>query len=194
MRRYELALVADPTIPEEQHDRLITAFEELIAGRSGKVLKVDRWGRRKLAYRIKGQSEGNYTFLLFDGETGLLQELERRIRLSENWLRHSTVRAEHEKPPTEEELEALQEAREEQIRRAKEREERERQAREQAEAEGAEAAAAEEAEGEQTEAAPPSGAEAPASGEPAEEEPERKPTAAEEPAEAGEQRTEEDES
>jgi small subunit ribosomal protein S6 len=194
MRRYELALVADPTIPEEQHDRLITAFEELIAGRSGKVLKVDRWGRRKLAYRIKGQSEGNYTFLLFDGETGLLQELERRIRLSENWLRHSTVRAEHEKPPTEEELEALQEAREEQIRRAKEREERERQAREQAEAEGAEAAAAEEAEGEQTEAAPPSGAEAPASEEPAEEEPERKPTAAEEPAEAGEQRTEEDES
>jgi small subunit ribosomal protein S6 len=195
MRRYELALVADPTIPEEQHDRLITAFEELITGRSGKVLKVDRWGRRKLAYRIKGQTEGNYTFLLFDGETGLLQELERRIRLSENWLRYSTVRADHEKPPTEEELEALQEARQEQIRRAKEREERERQAREQAEAEGAETgeAEAEQAEGDETEAAP-AGAEAPAPEEGAEEEPERKPTAAEEPVEAGEQRSEEDES
>lgn len=145
MRRYELALVADPTIPEEQHDKLITALEEMIAGKSGKVLKVDRWGRRKLAYKIKGQTEGNYTFLLFDGEPSLLNELERRLRLSENWLRFSTVRADHEKAPTEEELEALREAREDHIRRAKEREERERQAREEAEAAGAAGADAEEA-------------------------------------------------
>jgi small subunit ribosomal protein S6 len=187
MRRYELALVADPTIPEEQHDRLISAFEELISERSGKVLKVDRWGRRKLAYRIKGQSEGNYTFLLFDGETTLLQELERRIRLSENWLRYSTVRADHEKPPSQEELDALQEAREEQIRRAKEREERERQAREQAEAEAAaEPAESEDEDSEKTEA--PSG-EADS-----EEEPERKPVAETEPSEGGGEPSEEDES
>lgn len=165
MRRYELALVGDPTIPEEQYDKLITAFEELIADRSGRVQKVDRWGRRKLAYRIRSHSEGNYTFILFDGEPALVAELTRRIRLSENWLRHSSVRADHETPPTEEELEALQEARQEQIRRAKEREERERLAREEAEAaaargeegessdEGGESAGPDPSEGEATEAA-----------------------------------------
>lgn len=136
MRRYELALVADPTIPEEEHDRLITAFEQTIAERSGNVLKVDRWGRRKLAYKINGQSEGNYTFILFDADSPVVSELSRRIRLSESWLRHSVVRADHEKPPTSEELEALAEARQEQIRRAKEREERERLAREEAAARG----------------------------------------------------------
>ena len=192
MRRYELALVADPTIPEEQHDRLITALEESIAERSGKVLKVDRWGRRKLAYKIKGQTEGNYTFLLFDGEPGLLSDLERRLRLSENWLRFSTVRADHEKPPTAEELEALQEARQDHIRRAKEREERERLAREQAEAgiePGEEGEAPEEEAGEAQAPAPEEKAPE-SSGEDEEKAHKEQPVATE----GGEQPSEEDES
>jgi small subunit ribosomal protein S6 len=195
MRRYELALVADPTIPEEQHDRLITALEESIAEKSGKVLKVDRWGRRKLAYKIKGQTEGNYTFLLFDGEPRLLSELERRLRLSENWLRFSTVRADHEKPPTAEELEALQEARQDQIRRAKEREERERLAREQAEAgiepgEEGEAPEEEAGEGGESEAAAPEEESPETSGEDEETTHKEQPVATE----GGEQPSEEDES
>ncbi len=122
MRRYEMVFVADPTIPEANHDRLITAFEELIAEEGGVVHKVDRWGRRKLAYPIKKHKEGNYTVMLFDAEPALEKELLRRMKLSDNWLRFLSVRADEQAPPSDEEKDALVEARKEYLRRAAERE------------------------------------------------------------------------
>ncbi|MDQ7006926.1 MAG: 30S ribosomal protein S6 [Acidobacteriota bacterium] len=121
MRRYEMVLVADPTIPEDAHDRLITGFETMISEGQGVVHKVDRWGRRKLAYPIRKHLEGNYTVLLFDAPPELEREMVRRIKLSDHWLRFFTVRADHQQPPTEEEKQALVEARREHLRRAAER-------------------------------------------------------------------------
>ncbi len=121
MRRYEMVLVADPTIPEDAHDRLITGFETMISEGQGVVHKVDRWGRRKLAYPIRKQQEGNYTVLLFDAPPELEREMVRRIKLSDHWLRFFTVRADDQQPPTEEEKQALVEARREHLRRAAER-------------------------------------------------------------------------
>lgn len=125
MRRYELALVASCEIPEPEHDKLITAFEELIAERGGVVHKVDRWGRRKLAYPINKLTEGNYTFILFDAEPEVERELLRRLRLSDRFLRYLVVRADHERVPTDEEKEALAQQRAEILRKAEERAQRE---------------------------------------------------------------------
>lgn len=122
MRRYEMVLVADPTIPEAEHDRLLTTFEEFVGAQGGAVHKVDRWGRRKLAYPIKKHTEGNYTVLLFDGSVELEKEMLRRIKLSDQWLRHLSVRADEQALPTDEEKQALVEARSEYLRRAAERE------------------------------------------------------------------------
>lgn len=122
MRRYEMVLVADPTIPEAEHDRLLTTFEEFVGAQGGAVHKVDRWGRRKLAYPIKKHTEGNYTVLLFDGSVELEKEMLRRIKLSDQWLRYLSVRADEQALPTEEEKQALIEARSEYLRRAAERE------------------------------------------------------------------------
>lgn len=121
MRRYEMGLVVSPTVPENEHDRLITSLETLISDRGGQVLKVDRWGRRKLAYPIRKFTEGNMTFLLFDAEADVEQEIVRRIKLSDHFLRHLSVRADHEKPPTDEEKVALEEQRKEILRKAEER-------------------------------------------------------------------------
>jgi len=121
MRRYEMVLVAAPTVPEEDHDQQITAFEQLIAERGGSVLKVDRWGRRKLAYPIAKLQEGNYTLILYDAEPEVEKEFIRRLKLSDRFLRFLSVRADHEKPPTAEEKLALEEARREHLRRAAER-------------------------------------------------------------------------
>lgn len=121
MRRYEMALVATPTLSEDEHDKRITAFETMIADMGGNVLKVDRWGRRKLAYPIAKQTEGNYTFLLFDAEPDVEKEFLRRLHLSEDFLRYQSVRADHEKPPTDEEKEALAAQRAEIIKKAAER-------------------------------------------------------------------------
>lgn len=121
-RRYEVVLVADPTIPEPSHDEQVTQVEKLISDRGGVVHKVDRWGRMKLAYPIKGRTEGNYTLLLFDGEPDVEKELLRRLKLSDAFIRFLAVRADHEQPPTADELESLAEKRGEHLRKAAERE------------------------------------------------------------------------
>jgi len=121
MRRYEMVLVADPTIPEEKHDALITGFESMITEGNGVVHIVDRWGRRKLAYPIKRHHEGNYTVLMFDCEPEVEREIIRRMKLSDSWLRFLSVRADHAKPPTEEEKQALAHTRKEHLRRAAEK-------------------------------------------------------------------------
>jgi small subunit ribosomal protein S6 len=121
-RRYEVVLVADPAIPEPTHDEHVTQVEKLIGDRGGVVHKVDRWGRMKLAYPIKGRTEGNYTLLLFDGEPEIEKELLRRLKLSDAFIRFLAVRADHEQPPTAEEIESLAEKRGEQLRKAAERE------------------------------------------------------------------------
>ncbi|MCU0232081.1 MAG: 30S ribosomal protein S6 [Acidobacteria bacterium] len=121
MRRYEMVLVAAPTVPEEDHDQQVTTFEQLIAERGGTVLKVDRWGRRKLAFPIDKFQEGNYTLVLYDAEPEVEKEFVRRVKLTDTLLRYLSVRADHEKVPTAEEKVALEEARREHLRRAAER-------------------------------------------------------------------------
>lgn len=121
MRRYEMVLVADPTIPEEKHDKLISGFESMITDGKGIVHIVDRWGRRKLAYPINRHHEGNYTVLMFDCEPEVEREIIRRMKLSDSWLRFLSVRADQRKPPTEEEKQALAHTRKEHLRRAAEK-------------------------------------------------------------------------
>lgn len=121
MRRYEMALVADPTIPEDNHDKQLSAFEQLIADMGGVVQKVERWGRRKMAYPIKKFHEGNYTFILFDSEPSVEKEILRRVKLSDTWIRFLSVRADHVKTPTAEEKALFEQARKDYLQRAQER-------------------------------------------------------------------------
>lgn len=121
MRRYEMALVADPHLPEDQHDQQLTQFEQLIAEMGGVVHKVERWGRRKLAYPIGKFHEGNYTLFLYDAGPEIEREFIRRVKLSDTFIRFLSVRADHQKPPTPEEKAALEQARKDYLQRAQER-------------------------------------------------------------------------
>jgi small subunit ribosomal protein S6 len=121
MRRYELVLVASPVLSEEDADKQVTSYESLIQEMGGTIQKVDRWGRRRLAYSINKHAEGNYTLFLYDGEANVEKELTRRLKLSDTVLRFLSVRADHEKTPSSEEKLALEEARKDYLRRAAER-------------------------------------------------------------------------
>ncbi len=121
MRRYEMALVANPHIPEEDHDKQLTGFEQLIAEMGGVVHKVERWGRRKLAYPIGKFHEGNYTLVLYDAAPEVEREFIRRVKLNDTFIRFLSVRADHQKPPTAEERAALEQARRDYLVRAQER-------------------------------------------------------------------------
>jgi small subunit ribosomal protein S6 len=121
MRRYELVMVASPVLTEEEADRQVTGFESLITEMGGTVHKVDRWGRRKLAFPINKHPEGNYSLLMYEAEANVEKELTRRLKLTDTVLRFLSVRADHEKVPTAEEKVALEEARRDHLKRAAER-------------------------------------------------------------------------
>lgn len=95
MRTYELALVADPRISDDDMTALSNETKQLITSRGGEVVREESWGRRKLAYPIEKLTEGRYLFLYLQmepGKTALLPEVELRLNQNEKVLRFLTVR------------------------------------------------------------------------------------------------------
>ena len=93
MRTYEVPFIVAPNIDEEQIERLIGQFEQVVAEKGGKVVKVDRMGRRRLAYPIRKFREGIYVLLVVEGTGREIAELERRLRVTSDMvLRYITIR------------------------------------------------------------------------------------------------------
>jgi small subunit ribosomal protein S6 len=121
MQRYETVFIVTPAAPEDEVETIVSGYEGLIGESEGTLHKTERWGRKKLAYTIQKQREGNYTLLLYDTEPATVQELERRMRMNDRVLRFLTVRADQAALPSQEEKDALATARAETRRRAEER-------------------------------------------------------------------------
>ncbi len=99
MRTYELALVLDPRLTDEQVGEMVDEYKALIVGTEGvEVTKEESWGKRKLAYPINKVSEGRYIFLYVRAEQQAPQwaEVERRLSQSEHVLRYLTVRTDRD--------------------------------------------------------------------------------------------------
>ncbi len=92
MRNYEVVFVAAPTLASEELDNFIDHVQTVVEGKNGKVVKVDNWGKKSLAYRIKKFREGYYVVLTIDGDGGAIAELERRFRVTDYIIRFITVR------------------------------------------------------------------------------------------------------
>ena len=87
MTNYEVLFIIDPALEDEKKEATIEAVKEIIAS-EGEVGNVDVWGMRKLAYPIKKKSEGYYVVIEFQGNPTLPKELDRRLRISDNVIRH----------------------------------------------------------------------------------------------------------
>src|SRR5260370_783544 len=92
MRIYEELFIIRPDATEEQIDQLIEQLTTYIANQGGNVDKVDKWGVRKLAYRVQKRTEGFYVLLQFVAKPETVKELERRLRVSDDVLKFLTVR------------------------------------------------------------------------------------------------------
>jgi len=90
-KRYETAILFDPELPEEARKEFLGKLTGIVAGYKGEVLKIDDWGNRKLAYAIRKKSNAFYTFLLYTGNRGVVEEVERNIKIFEGILRHLTT-------------------------------------------------------------------------------------------------------
>ena len=90
MKRYETILVVDAMIPDESIASEFDAVAKLIESQ-GTITRVDRWGKRRLAYPIRKRTHGEYAAFYYDAEASVPAELEKRLRINENALRWLTV-------------------------------------------------------------------------------------------------------
>jgi small subunit ribosomal protein S6 len=94
LREYELVLVIDPELEDEQVTATVDRVTQLVTTRGGELVDVNPWGKRRLSYPIKRRSEGNYFVSHFRMEPSQTVELEASLRLSEEVLRHLLVKTE----------------------------------------------------------------------------------------------------
>ena len=92
MRPYEMMLVMKPDLEEETVDAMLERLTGIVTGEGGAVDKVDRWGKRRTAYELKGYTEGFYVVIDFQAEPATASELERIVKLSDEVIRHLLVR------------------------------------------------------------------------------------------------------
>src|SRR5580698_8717878 len=92
MRVYEELFIVKPDAPEEEVDGFVTQIKDLITSGKGTVEKADKWGVRKLAYRIQKYKEGIYILIQFSAPSELVKEVERRMRVTDMVIKFITVR------------------------------------------------------------------------------------------------------
>lgn len=92
MNTYETVFITVPTLTDEEERAAVETYSALVTDRGGTLYIAERMGRRRLAYPVRKFDDGVYTRLLYDSETEVPKELERRLRLSDKILRSLTVR------------------------------------------------------------------------------------------------------
>lgn len=92
MRIYEELFIVKHDAPEEEIDALVSQLEGIITASGGKLEKTDKWGVRKLAYKVDKRAEGYYVLLAFSTTAQGVKEVERRLRVSDLVLKWLTVR------------------------------------------------------------------------------------------------------
>lgn len=90
-RTYETAFILNAALDDAGIEQQIGRIEELIAREGGEVKNWEKWGKRRLAFEIKKQTEGFYAFLTFEGEPTIVGALDSTYRLDENIIRHMTL-------------------------------------------------------------------------------------------------------
>ncbi len=93
MREYEVMFIVKP-MEEEATNAIVSKFETLITTNGGTINKLDRWGKRRLAYEIKDFMDGYYCLILFSAQPTVVSELDRVLKITDEILRHMIVKKE----------------------------------------------------------------------------------------------------
>ena len=92
MRDYEVMYILKPGFEEEEYAAFVEKYNALIQANGGELVKVDIWGKRKLAYEIDKLREGYYILATFKAETDLAAELERNFKINDEVIRYMVTR------------------------------------------------------------------------------------------------------
>ena len=92
MRIYEELFIIKPDAPDEEVDQFVEQLRTQLIAAGATVDKVDKWGKRRLAYRVDKYREGTYVLFQFTAEPEHVHEFERRLRVADLVLKFITVR------------------------------------------------------------------------------------------------------
>src|SRR5437660_89581 len=92
MRIYEELFIVKPDAPEEEIDQIIEQMKGVVSTAGGTIDKLDKWGKRRLAYRVEKHREGYYVLIQFSCGPETVKELERRLRVTDAVIKFLTVR------------------------------------------------------------------------------------------------------
>ena len=92
MRIYEELFIVRPDVTDEELDPVIEQLTTIITTKGGTVDKTDKWGVRKLAYRVQKRTEGYYVLMQFSAGPEIVKEIERRLRVADRVMKFITVR------------------------------------------------------------------------------------------------------
>lgn len=92
MAEYETIFILQPNLSEEDTEALAKSFEQVLSDQKATLTKSERWGKKRLAYRVRRHWEGFYVFFEYAASHTAVLELERRLRIHEHVLKFLSVR------------------------------------------------------------------------------------------------------
>jgi small subunit ribosomal protein S6 len=94
LQRYEVIAIVLANLSDEDVTALIERSQKIITDRKGVIAKIDKWGKRHLAYEIKKQKDGYYFLIDFAGNGAIVAEIERNYKIDDRILKFMTVKKE----------------------------------------------------------------------------------------------------
>lgn len=102
MRNYEIMILLDSSLQEDEISALIEKVQQTITANQGKIIKVKQWGKREMAYEIKGHQEAIYAIIDFELEPENISNIERNIKFDEKIIRYLIVLGQEKLTPVKE--------------------------------------------------------------------------------------------
>lgn len=96
MHKYEVMFIIRTDVPEDETEKVISQLEGFAVSAGAKMEKIDKLGRRRMAYRVRHFREGFYVLFVFEAEASAVAELERRMKVTDNVIKFISVRVDIE--------------------------------------------------------------------------------------------------
>ena len=94
MRQYETIFIVNPELDESETNDVIEGVKTAIGSGGGKILKVDPWGKKKLAYAVKQHNDGYYALIVFESSSEFARQLNGYYQITESIIKHIVVQFE----------------------------------------------------------------------------------------------------
>src|SRR3954464_3818060 len=96
MRNYEIMFIVNPNANEDEIDKINSQIESIVTSGGGQIQKIEKMGKRRLAYDIDKHREGFYVLFVISANGDIIKECERRLRVMDAVIKYITVRTDNE--------------------------------------------------------------------------------------------------